>query len=128
MGFLAFRVSAPRRTPRRASSQPTTSHRKRVLGVPHVGADEVAERVVDGLHARVAHVVRLVRICVQHTPTGPTPALYARRQHSGMDAARTDKYLEDTLFANQTAQSPPIIPRVAIARWRTAPVIISLAA
>jgi len=33
-----------------------------------------------------------------------------------------------TLLANQTAQkaSPPIIPKVAIARWQTARVIISL--
>ena len=40
---------------------------------------------------------------------------------------RIDKYL-DTLLANQTTRkaSPPIIPKVAIARWRTARVIFSL--
>jgi len=40
---------------------------------------------------------------------------------------RIDKYL-DTLLADQTARkaSPPIIPKVAIARWGTARVIISL--
>ena len=38
-----------------------------------------------------------------------------------------DKYL-DTLLANQTTRkaSPPIIPKVAVARWRTARVIFSL--
>jgi len=40
---------------------------------------------------------------------------------------RTDKYL-DTVLANQTARkaSPPIIPKVAVARWRIARVIIFL--
>jgi len=41
----------------------------RVLGVPHIRADEVSERVVDWLHARVANVVRFVRICSTHAHT-----------------------------------------------------------
>jgi len=40
---------------------------------------------------------------------------------------RIEKY-PDTLPANQTARKalPPIIPKVAVARWRTARVIVSL--
>ena len=38
----------------------------RVLGVPHVRADKVAVRVVDRLHASVANVVGLVRVCHTH--------------------------------------------------------------
>jgi len=40
---------------------------------------------------------------------------------------RRDTYL-DTLLANQTARkaSPPIIPKIAITRWRTARVIVEI--
>jgi len=41
----------------------------RVLGVPHIGADEVSVRVVYWLHTRVANVICLVRICHTYTPS-----------------------------------------------------------
>jgi len=65
-------------------------------------------------HTRHARTARCL-------PVNPSPSVDVLEHRH-----RIDKYL-DTLLASQTARkaSKPIISKIAIARWRTAPVIIS---
>jgi len=85
----------------------------------NAGLAESNGKLLLGIWRDSLHVTCGLTACTPGSAQGPT---------LGNEYGKTLLFF--TLLANETARkaSPPVIPKVAIARWRTARVIISLTA